>query len=631
MDKNIEVRSFNVEFRNDPENRHIEGYASVFNKRSLDLGGFTEIIAMGAFDNVIENSDVKALLDHNPNRGILARSRNGQGSLSLSVDNEGLRYSFDSPHTSLGDEVIEGLVRGDYSQSSFAFTVAEEAWTKEDNGSWLRTIIKVDRLYDVSIVADPAYPDTSVAMRSLDAYKESLEKREEVQEEKNQEEVPAEEVLENVEEVKGEEIKEEVPVEETPVEQEEKRAEITVNDIPELMNDYQQSKRFDLDIKVKETGETIRGTGIIMSVGMGTDEIPETKEENNTPEVQEAEPKENRNNTQNKVNMKNFSLIQTINDVILNRGINEDAQNVIAMGAQEMRKSGLSYSGQIQLPVEERAAATDGAVVATVETQGQEIVATDKLNILGPLRGESILSKVGATFLTGLTGNISIPAYSGSTAKWKGEMVDAENGMGEFDAVELSPKRLTAYIDVSRQFLAQDSVGAEAMLMRDIVDAILAKLEKTVFGDEEGTNDKPEGLLYDAETVDPSYAQACEDEAAITDFRGEKVYVMSPAAKAAFKQTTISGNLSDLRLLMQDNEVNGYRVVSSSNVADGGYLFGDFSELVIAQWGAIDLTIDPYTLATKNAVRIVVNAFFDAKLRRTGAVIGAVIDSGESD
>ena len=600
MDKNIEIRSFNVEFRNDAENRHIEGYASVFNKRSLDLGGFTEVISMGAFDEVIQNSDVKAYLDHNPQRGILARSRNGQGSLSLTVDNEGLRYSFDAPHTSLGDEVIEGLVRGDYSQSSFAFTVAEESWTKEDNGSWLRTIIKVDRLYDVSIVADPAYPDTSVAMRSLEAFKasqggpikenpvlvEEVHVLEGDLEEKNQEEVPAQEVLENIEEVKGEEIKEEVPVEETPVEQEENKEE-----------------------QVEET----------------------PVEEKNIPEVQEAEPKENRNNTQNKVNMKNFSLIQTINDVILNRGINEDAQNVIAMGAQEMRKSGLSYSGQIQLPVEERAAATDGAVVATVETQGQEIVATDKLNILGPLRGESILSKVGATFLTGLTGNISIPAYSGSTAKWKGEMVDAENGIGEFDAVELSPKRLTAYIDVSRQFLAQDSVGAEALLMRDIVDAILSKLEQTVFGDEEGTNDKPEGLLYDAEAVAPSYAQACEDEAAITDFRGEKVYVMSPSAKAAFKMTTISGQLSDLRLLMQDNEVNGYRVVSSSNVADGGYLFGDFSELVIAQWGAIDLTIDPYTLATKNAVRIVVNAFFDAKLRRPGAVIGAVIDSGESD
>ena len=567
MNKNIEVRSFNVEFRNDPENRHIEGYGSVFNKRSLDLGGFTEIIAEGAFDGVIENSDVKAYLDHNPERGILARSRNGEGSLTLSVDGEGLKYAFDAPRTALGDEVIEGLVRGDYSQSSFAFTVAEEVWSKEEDGSYLRTITKINRLYDVSIVADPAYPDTSVAVRSLDEFKAQEETVEETVEETPVEEVPVEENQ----------------VEETPVE---------------------------------ETQE---------------EEVP--VEEEKTPEVQEeSEPKDERNNINKNKNMKNFSLIKTINDVISNRNINEDALSVIELGATEMRKSGLSYSGQIQLPVEEREdpAPTDGAIVATVETQGQEIVPTDKLNILEPLRGESILSKVGATFLTGLVGNISIPAYSGSTAGWKGEMVDAEDGKGSFSTVELAPKRLTAYIDISKQFLVQDSVGAEAMLRRDIVNAIIAKLEQTIFGEEQGSNDKPAGLLYNAEEGNPSYEEACNDEATITDFRGEKVYVMSPSAKAAFKQTTISGEKSDLRLLMQDGEVNGYRVVSSSNVADGGYLYGDFSELVVAQWGSIDIVVDPYTLATKNAVRLVVNCFFDAKLRRTGAVLGHLIDGSDA-
>ena len=553
---NIEVRNFNIEFRNEPESRHIEGYGSVFNKRSLDLGGFTEVIAEGAFDGVIENSDVKALLDHNPSRGILARSKNGEGSLTLSIDSEGLKYAFDAPHTALGDEVIEGLQRGDYSQSSFAFTVAEETWTKEEGGMYLRTITKIGGLYDVSIVADPAYPDTSVAVRSLDAFKES-----------EQVEVPVEENQEQVEN------QEEVPVEEAPV------------------------------------------------------------EEKNTPEEQEAtpEPKDERNNTNNKKNMKNFSLIKTINEVINNRNFSDESLSVIEMGAQEMRKSGLSYSGQIQLPVEEMRSdpqPTDGAIVATVQTQGEEIVATDKLNILEPLRGESILSKCGATFLTGLIGNISIPAYSGSTAAWKGEMVSADDGKGSFSTVELAPKRLTAYIDISKQFLVQDSVGAEDMLRRDIVNAIISKLEQTVFGDAAGTTDKPAGLLYNAEEANPSYTQACEDEATITDFRGEKVYVMSPSAKAAFKTTTISGSKSDLRLLMQDNEVNGYRVVSSSNVADGGYLYGDFSELVVAQWGAIDIVVDPYTLATKNAVRLVVNCFFDAKLRRSGAVLGHILDEG---
>ena len=549
---NIEVRSFNIELRDEQESRHIEGYGSVFNQRSVDLGGFQEIIAPGAFDGVIERSDVKCYLDHNPEKGILARSRNGKGSLSLELDERGLKYSFDAPHTNLGDEVVEGLKRGDYSQSSFAFTVESESWTKEEDGTYLRTINKIGGLYDVSIVANPAYEGTSVALRSLDAFK-------------------AQEEAQIPEEVK-EEVREEPQVEETPVE--------------------------------------------------------EVKEEN-TPEVQEeSEPKEKRNNINQNKNMKNFSLIKAINDVVNNRNINEDALSVIEMGAQEMRKSGLSYSGQIQLPVEERAD-TDGAIVATVETQGQEIVPTDKLNILGPLRGKSILSEVGATFLTGLVGNISIPTYSGSTCGWKGEMASADDGKGDFDTVELSPKRLTAYIDISKQFLVQDSVGAEEMLRSDIVNALVAKLEQTIFGDEAGSATKPEGIFYNAEEVNPSYAEVCDAEAALTDYLGDKKFAMSPSAKSVFKQTTISGEKSDLRLLMQGNEVDGYPVSTSSNVVTGGWAFGDFKELVVAQWGSIDIVVDPYTLATKNAIRLVINAFFDAKVRREGAIKAYVIGGSE--
>lgn len=540
---NLEIRSFNIELRDEPESRHIEGYGSVFNERSLDLGGFVEMIAPGAFDGVIERSDVKCYLDHNPEKGILARSRNGKGSLSLVVDEKGLQYSFDAPKTNLGDEVVEGLKRGDYSQSSFAFTVDDEIWTKEEDGSYLRTITKIGGLYDVSIVATPAYEGTSVALRSLDAFKA-------------QEEIPAE--------VKEEEPKTEEPkVEETPVE--------------------------------------------------------ETPVEENKPEVQEeTEPKENRNNINNtkNIHMSNFSLVKAINDVVNNRNINEDALNVIEMGATEMRKSGLSYSGQIQLPVEERG----DAVAATVATDGKEIVATDKLNILEPLRGKSILAEAGATFLTGLVGNISIPNYTGSTCGWKGELEAADNGKGTFGSVELSPKRLTAYIDISKQFLTQDSVGAEEMLRADIVNSLVAKLEQTIFGDAAGDTTKPAGIFNSAEVAAPSYQGVCEAEAAVTDYSGEKRFVMSPTAKSAFKQATISGTKSDLRLLLEDGEVDGYPVSDSSNVVAGGYAFGDFSELVVAQWGGIDIVVDPYTLATKNAIRLVINAYFDAKVRRNGAI-----------
>ena len=559
---NLEIRSFNIELRDEPESRHIEGYGSVFNERSLDLGGFVEMIAPGAFDGVIERSDVKCYLDHNPGKGILARSRNGKGSLSLVVDEKGLQYSFDAPKTSLGDEVVEGLKRGDYSQSSFAFTVDDEVWTKEADGTYLRTITKIGGLYDVSIVANPAYEGTSVALRSLDAFKA-------------QEEIPAE-------------VKEEEP----------KTEDVNEGEVKETEPEEE---------KKEETVEEV------------LEEEKKEDEENKEPEVQEeTEPKENRNNINNtkNIHMSNFSLIKSINDVIANRNINEDALGVIEMGATEMRKSGLSFSGQIQLPVEERG----DAVAATVATDGKEIVATDKLNILSPLMEKSILAEAGTTFLTGLVGNISIPTYTGSTCGWKGELEAADNGKGNFGSVELSPKRLTAYIDISKQFLAQDSVGAEEMLRADIVNALVSKLESTIFGDAVGDNTKPAGIFNGAEIVAPSYQAVCDAETAVKDYSGEKRFVMGPSAKSAFKQATISGTKSDLRLLLEDGEVDGYPVSDSSNVVTGGYAFGDFSELVVAQWGGIDIVVDPYTLATKNAIRLVINAYFDAKVRRDGAI-----------
>lgn len=177
MDKNNNIeRRYVAEVRkadDDPESRRVSGYAAVFGSSSLPLmdwdhGEFEEVIDRNAFDGVIEQSDVFAVLNHDNSRGVLGRSVNGTGSLSLSVDDHGLRYEFDAPRTALGDELLEGLRRGDIAASSFAFSVQDERWEEQEDKTYKRTILKIGRLYDVSPVYNPAYPDTSVAQRSLD-------------------------------------------------------------------------------------------------------------------------------------------------------------------------------------------------------------------------------------------------------------------------------------------------------------------------------------------------------------------------------------------------------------------------------------------------------------------------------
>lgn len=173
-----EIRS--VEIRSTEDSRIVEGYALVFNSLSEDLGGFREKIVPESIENVIERSDILALLNHSRDRGILARSRYGKGSLTLEVDEKGLKYRFESPNTSLGDELLEYLKRGDITQSSFAFTIEEDQWEKQGDGSYIRTITKFKELFDVSPVFEPAYAATSVCKRFNEIKEEEQRLAEEV-------------------------------------------------------------------------------------------------------------------------------------------------------------------------------------------------------------------------------------------------------------------------------------------------------------------------------------------------------------------------------------------------------------------------------------------------------------------
>ena len=329
--------------------------------------------------------------------------------------------------------------------------------------------------------------------------------------------------------------------------------------------------------------------------------------------------------------MEKFSLLKAINDVANNRQLDERALEVVAAGQNEMRKSGQSYSGQIVLPIEERA--TDGVITGgndyKVDTNngGKENVAEDKLGILEPLRANLVLVQAGASYMTGLIGNVSIPVYSGSNVGWAGEVDAASNGTGTFSEVNLEPKRLTAYIDVSKQFLIQDSNSAEEMLKRDIVAAISNKLEATILGSAAGSNTQPAGILNGvaADTAAVTYKDIVKMESDLEskNVRGDIKYIVSPSAKADLK-TTDKGTDTG-KYLMEGNEVNGYPVLCTSAVSGKGVIMGNWSDYVIGQWGGIDLTVDPYTQAANGKVRLVINAYFDAKPRRADSFIKKVL------
>ena len=150
----------------DDGTRQISWYPAVFDALSEDLGGFREKINRRAFTKTLQEADVRALFNHNPDY-VLGRNRSQPtATLSLRVDLRGLHADVTPPDTAWARDLVTSVERGDISAGSFGFRVLEDKWTKEDDGSILRELREV-QLFDVSLVTFPAYPDTAgtVALR----------------------------------------------------------------------------------------------------------------------------------------------------------------------------------------------------------------------------------------------------------------------------------------------------------------------------------------------------------------------------------------------------------------------------------------------------------------------------------
>lgn len=337
----------------------------------------------------------------------------------------------------------------------------------------------------------------------------------------------------------------------------------------------------------------------------------------------QEEDKENKrqlNIKSNKMN-KEFRLLKAIADIANNRQIDDVAAAVSEQGREEMRKNGISYGGQIQIPIESRAA-------ISVAAEGEDVVATNLYNVMEPLRAKNVLVQAGAKFITNLTGDVQIPLMTATNCGWESEMGEAKDGAGTFSSVKLSPRRLTCYIDLSKQFLVQDSVGAEELIRQDIINAINSKLEATILGEDEGDLTKPAGIFS---VINPSahtvsgFADLCNAESDIEDANvvGELKYVMSNKAKAALRSMQKSAKTT--QLVMENGQIDGTPVLNTSHVSGKKFAYGDWSNLAIGQFGAIDLTVDSYSQATKGVVRLVINAFFDAKVLRPEAFVTGTI------
>lgn len=577
-DNNIEVRATNSTPVVTPDSRTVEGYAVVFNSQSEDLGFYETINPSAITEEVLMRSDVFCLFNHDQDK-VLARSKNGTGSLQLQLDERGLKYTFTAPQTDLGNELLEYLRRGDIDSSSFAFTVStdegSEVWTTGTDGRQYREILKIDELHDVSPVWNPAYSSTSVSQRTLD----KLNQLREMQDEKEKD-VQVEETVE-----KSDEVQEEVP---------------TLEEVEKKNTDTEDEKEVQEETVEKSDEEVVE----------------EDENKDNDVEGEDKEDKETRSARNKHINTRkmeqNYSLLGAIRNISEGRRLDPIAEKVNAIGQSEMRKAGLNTVGQLYVPFEKRAA-------VSVTAEGNDIVGTNLMAIEPALRAKNVLVQSGAKFMTGLSGNVQIPRLSPSNVGWQNEVGQAVDGAPTFDNVTLTPHRLTCYVDLSKQLLMQDSLSVEEVIRQDIIAAITSKLEATILSADARTVSNPGGLMVGkTPTAVATFADICKLEAAVESagVLNPVSYVVSPSVRANFRDMTKG---KGMQLAYVDNSLDGATVLSTGNMKDKHFIVADWTNLAIAQFGSLDLTVDSYSQAVNGCVRLVINSYWDCQAIRPEA------------
>ena len=592
MEQNREIRSIARAFTTN--GRTVSGYAIRFNEDSAFMG-FTERISPSALPaSMLENADIFAYFNHDWGK-VLARTPN---SLKLDLRDDGLYYEFEAPNTQDGNDLLEHIKRGEMYGTSFAFSLPEdgsgEVWTKQEDGTYLREIVMFDALHEISPVYTPAYPTTSVSARCLE-YVRNTEQQNMKEEDKLKDGKSVDEPKDtSMDEQKDEEKQKE---QDKPVESVESES---CGDKPD---------------ESKSCGDKPDET---KSCYNEPDEMDEPCE---GPQCDKDDDKKENISNRNKMK-KQFSLLKAINDIAHNRSLDAASQAVINAGADEMRSAGQSFCGQIQLPVESRAA-------VTVTDEHDDVIEVEFADLLTPLRAKNVLVAAGAKYMSGLIGDVQVPIMGAGNVTWEGEVASAKEAGYTFSSKKLQPKRLTAYVDISKQFLVQDSIGAEQAIRADIVAAINSKLESTILGSAQGSTTTPAGIFYGQTPKKiTTFKDICDLEASIEDANviGECKYVMSNKAKAALRNMPKSSKST--QLVMENGEVDGTPVLNTSNVEAQNIAYGDWNNLAIGQWGSIDLVVDPYTLAKDGQVRIVINAFFDAVTLRPEAFAFGTTQNG---
>jgi HK97 family phage major capsid protein len=356
-------------------------------------------------------------------------------------------------------------------------------------------------------------------------------------------------------------------------------------------------------------------------------------------------PSLNNHNTQEARSLGNYSLLKAIRSSLpANKGgvvLDGIEKEMHEEAVKEARSLGQEIEG-VGIPQMLLSRRDNSITMPTQPEDGSVLVEKTNRPVIDLLRPKTVLRSLGATYLTGLVGNVGVPTMTqGAVSTWKKEVEELAKSNQKFGTADMSPNRLGTVALRSKQFLLQTSAQVNAMLARDLENSIVQEVERAALNGA-GVDGDPLTGLFNTSGVNqiaiganggaPTHDLLVMLEAAIEAYNiamSSPGYLINTPTKAKLKTTKIDAG-SGLFLLNGNTELNGYPFASTSlvpnNLSKGSaanslsaMAFGDWSNLLIGQWGGLDITTDPYTLASVGQIRIIIQSFWDSLVQQAKA------------
>lgn len=277
-----------------------------------------------------------------------------------------------------------------------------------------------------------------------------------------------------------------------------------------------------------------------------------------------------------------MNLLKTINEVIKKESHDIETRNEIKKCETINRKANINALGQIQF----RTISASGNVGTSVNVP------------MTQQRPKNLIEELNIKYLKELGSNFVYPLINGNISQWVNELEDATINDVEFESLSLQPNRLVSYVEYSKDVVLNPSTDIANAIQEDLINSVFDKVQETMFND----------IIDSANTISISGT----DDIIDFEYSGSSnnisngVYLISPLAAKKLKKM-LNGNSP----IYQNGMINGYKVIETPSLKDSNVIFGDFSKLLLAQWGSFDITIDDVTKANKGIIKLIINTYWN--------------------